>query len=209
MADNSKTIIFKNRLEELMHEKYITKAQFCRDIEISKPTLDKWLNIDNDILPTLANTLRIAEKYNVSIDWLTGNEVAPVNDNVEEDIDIVKKTFEAIMFLDAHYNIELEIFNSSNSIDYSFYNTRLIIKSESISYFVQEYNKIKSILNDSNMADFKGVIWERFLQRFKEYVYSDKYKSIILLNDHTTTYDYEKSELTIVERDEIFGEVPF
>ena len=194
MADNSKTIIFKNRLEELMHEKYITKAQFCRDIEISKPTLDKWLNIDNDILPTLANTLRIAEKYNVSIDWLTGNEVAPVNDNVEEDIDIVKKTFEAIMFLDAHYNIELEIFNSSNSIDYSFYNTRLIIKSESISYFVQEYNKIKSILNDS------PTIFHSLLLN---------YKSIILLNDHTTTYDYEKSELTLVERDEIFGEVPF
>lgn len=202
MIDNSKNIIFKNHLKELMHEKYITKAQFCRDIDVSKPTLDKWLNTDNDILPTLANTLRIAEKYNVSIDWLAGNEVTQESNNDNEDVDIVRKTFEAIEFLDEHYNTTLETTTFTSGFGYDEYHTEITIKDDSITYFVQEYNRIKPILNDSNMVDFKDVIWERFLQKFKEYVYNSEDKSICLLNDYLITFDFEKSELVIVKRGE-------
>lgn len=202
MTDNSKNIIFKNHLKELMHEKYITKAQFCRDIEVSKPTLDKWLNTDNNILPTLANTLRIAEKYNISIDWLAGNDVTQVNNNDNEDVDIVRKTFEAIEFLDEHYNTTLKVTTSTHNFDFAEYHTEITIKDESISYFVQEYNRIKPILNDSNMADFKDVIWERFLQKFKEYVYNSEDKSISLLNNYLVVFDSEKLELIIAKRGE-------
>lgn len=203
MSNDIKANTFKEHLAQLMHEKHITKAQFCRDIEVSKPTLDKWLNTENGILPTLANTLLIAEKYNVSIDWLTGNEVIQVDNKEDEDIDIIQKTFDSIVFLDEHFNINLTqkiILFQSSFTGFETSETKMNIDDYGIAYFVQEYKKIKSVINDPNMFDFKEVIWQRFLKKFEPYIYSDEYKSFFLTDTMGFDYDPNKEELLIVKK---------
>lgn len=63
---------FASRLKELLESNRISKAQFTRDTGVSTPTLDKWLD---GTLPNLSNALLIAEKYNVSLDWLCGTDI--------------------------------------------------------------------------------------------------------------------------------------
>ena len=208
MNDEIKANVFKERLKELMHDKYIKKAQFCRDIGISKPTLDKWLNTDNDILPSLSNTLLIAEKYNVSIDWLTGNEVKQ-NDK-KEDEDIVRKIFEAIIFLDEHLDIEInKNIDIGNQGFNAFTDTRTDVKftQNGVYYFVQEYEKIQKIVNDPDYADYKEGMLNKLFEKFADFHYSKINKSILLPVSREFYYDYDKEELIIIEN-ENFGE-PF
>ena len=200
MSNEIKTNVFKERLKELMHNKYITKAQFCRDIDISKPTLDKWLNTDNDILPTLTNTLLIAEKYNISIDWLSGNKVK--QEDKQEDEDIVRKIFEAIIFLDEHLDIEInkDIDIASQGFNV-FTDTRTNVKFTQIGiyYFVQEYEKIQKIVNDPAYADYKEGMLNKLFEKFADFYYSKEYKCISLAGNLDFDYDYSKEELIISE----------
>ena len=208
MDSRIKTNTFKEHLANLLHEKNISKAQFCRDIGVSKPTLDKWLNIENDILPTLANTLLIAEKYNISIDWLTGNEVK--KDNLEENTDIVRKIFEAIIYLDEHLKIKLEeSFQLGDSGLYSLsiqdnletigkIETKIKIDNLCVTYFVQEYLKIQKILYDPAYADYKKGMLDKLFEKLNNFYYDHELQSIYL-NDENLAFDidYNTDELII------------
>ena len=62
--------IFSDRLKELRTEKGLTQAQFVDGLGITASALSAYeKNLKN---PSISVAKRIAEKYNISIDWLCG-----------------------------------------------------------------------------------------------------------------------------------------
>lgn len=62
--------LFADRLKELRLEKGLTQAQFVEGLGITTSALSAYeKNLKN---PSISVAKRIAEKYNVSIDWLCG-----------------------------------------------------------------------------------------------------------------------------------------
>lgn len=65
--------IFSERLRELRQEKGLTQKEFAESISITASALSAYEN--NSVNPSLLIVKKIAEKYNVSIDWLCGIDV--------------------------------------------------------------------------------------------------------------------------------------
>lgn len=63
---------FKRRLRQLIDENSMSMSAFARFCELDRSTLSQILSPHNYRLPRLENTLLIASKMNVSIDWLIG-----------------------------------------------------------------------------------------------------------------------------------------
>lgn len=97
----------KSRLFELRHKLGLTQEQFSNEVGISKTTISNNENSSNPLRIDIA--LVIAEKYNVSLDWLYGlkeNESTNVLDSFrsffslgEREIFIADKTIPSETFL--------------------------------------------------------------------------------------------------------------
>lgn len=82
--------IFSDRLKELRNEKGLTQAQFVDGLGITASALSAYeKNLKN---PSISVAKRIAEKYNVSIDWLCGlcDEKEQNMSNIKTYSDIIK-----------------------------------------------------------------------------------------------------------------------
>lgn len=62
--------IFLERLEELMREKCMTRNQLLRELGLGKNAFLNWKT--QNTLPHGTTLVKIAEYFDVSIDWLVG-----------------------------------------------------------------------------------------------------------------------------------------
>ena len=61
---------FGERLRYLREEKGVGQVQMARDIDVGKSVISAW-ELDK-CEPTLGNLVRLAEYFDVSLDWLAG-----------------------------------------------------------------------------------------------------------------------------------------
>ncbi len=64
------TVVFARNLRRLIEGRGMTVKDFCIESEIPAATISRYLTGDRE--PKLSYVLRIAEFFNVSIDWLFG-----------------------------------------------------------------------------------------------------------------------------------------
>lgn len=57
-------------LRMLIESRGLTLRDFCADVGIPASTVSRYLNEDRE--PKFSNVIKIAEYFNVSIDWLVG-----------------------------------------------------------------------------------------------------------------------------------------
>lgn len=69
---------FSKRIKELRTSLDLTQSQFAKEIGTTQATLSSYENTDK--MPSIDTLIMIAQKYNVSLDWLCGlqNEQLPV-----------------------------------------------------------------------------------------------------------------------------------
>lgn len=99
--------VFSDRLKELRIEKGLTQAQFVDGLGITASALSAYeKNLKN---PSISVAKRIAEKYNVSIDWLCGLSENKSSDNTFRTYrDIVNALFEIDKYTELILDIEKE-----------------------------------------------------------------------------------------------------
>ena len=66
------TLIFSNRLKELMKDKEINSVMLSKEIKIPRASITNWLICRRS--PQIDALYKIAEYFNVSIDYLLGRE---------------------------------------------------------------------------------------------------------------------------------------
>lgn len=72
--------MFGERLKKILESKNISQMQFAKELGLTPPAINRWCN--NVTQPDYDTLVTIAEKLNVSIDYLLGNDLKDIN--VEE-----------------------------------------------------------------------------------------------------------------------------
>lgn len=94
---DSYTMIFAERIKYLRMGMNMTQAEFSEYLNVSQQTINTWEAAKNT--PKISTLAAIAEKFNVSIDWLFGKELP------KEIIYQIPKGYEAITELYGQLNI--------------------------------------------------------------------------------------------------------
>ena len=126
-----------NRLKELVGddvEKIVQKLNFC-----NKSLVYKWIKDDN--LPTISNLCKLADHFNISIDYLLGR-----TDDYDEITGYYSTTF--------HVRFE-EILKKKNITKYKLFKDLNFSKGLQYSWFTLK--KIPSTENLIKIADYLGV----------------------------------------------------
>ncbi len=58
------------RIFEIILKNKISSKDFAKSIKIDVSTLSKWIN--NEIMPSTNNIIKICEVYNIDANWLLG-----------------------------------------------------------------------------------------------------------------------------------------
>ena len=72
------------RIREVREKTGLNQKEFCAELGIPQSTLSAYET--DRMQPTVASLVNIAEKFNVSLDWLCGLEGANKYDNVPDDL---------------------------------------------------------------------------------------------------------------------------
>ncbi len=106
--------IFADRLKKLRTSLQLTQAQFVNGLGITASALSAYeKNLKN---PSISVAKRIAEKYNVSIDWLCGLSDKKRNTNpvtYADAIDLLADAWDSLMFTVSGGNPSFIIFHDS------------------------------------------------------------------------------------------------
>lgn len=73
-----------NRLKELRESLHISVEEFCKMFEVHRSSVYRYEGTNKNEpreLP-IGLALRVAEKFNVSMDWLVGKDVPKYRDNI-------------------------------------------------------------------------------------------------------------------------------
>ena len=102
--------VFADRLKELRTENGLTQAQFVTGLGITASALSAYeKNLKN---PSISVAKRIAEKYNVSIDWLCGLSEKKTNSNIPQTLaDIL-----TMLFLIDEYS-DIQIYENDDIVE--------------------------------------------------------------------------------------------
>ena len=87
--DNKELSVFAERLRNLRNELGISQTEFVDGIGITASSLSAYEK--NSKIPSIGVVKKIAEKYNVSIDWLCGlSEDKQINQEIKTYSDLFK-----------------------------------------------------------------------------------------------------------------------
>lgn len=143
--------VFADRLKELRIEKGLTQVQFVNDLGITASALSAYeKNLKN---PSISVAKRIAEKYDVSIDWLCG---ISNKKNNEHKIKTYRELFEYLLLLtecDGNFYLEFDKFLGSS----------IVFADISVYCFFKECGKMLGLLKEGTIDQ---DVYDFWLQKF-------------------------------------------
>lgn len=155
--------IFSDRLKELRNEKGLTQAQFVDGLGITASALSAYeKNLKN---PSISVAKRIAEKYNVSIDWLCG---LSDKQNDTEKLETYADVLELLLKIDDALPLEIIKYDTKYGIIFHDRNNEVPFdKLQDIKRNNFQYMGIEELLSSlKNFRDkyYKGIIDDEIYQ---------------------------------------------
>ena len=83
---------FKEKIERLIDKEGISKNEFCERAGISMPALTSWLYKDS--MPTLYNAIKIAQAFNISLDYFRDDLVPDSDKGFRKAMAIIDKFYD-------------------------------------------------------------------------------------------------------------------
>lgn len=159
--------VFADRLKILRLSLEITQKDFAEKIGITASALSSYEN--NLKNPSIAVAKRIAETFDVSIDWLCGltNEM-----NSEDDLktyaDLIRLFLKIQKLEFAPYNFYFKAYRDHNSFkDLTNIETGIFTRDEEMYTIIQNIQKMQSVLNDGTIDQNIYDTWlEGFLEKY-------------------------------------------
>lgn len=123
--------MFADRIELLMAENKLTKAEFANSLSLSRQTISNYLNDKRS--PDSEVLLRIAQKYDVSVDWLLClTDMRKQNRNFQDacvTLGISEKMGETIQkYSKGEYQEAFQIYMDNKEMQNVLYNIDLFIR---------------------------------------------------------------------------------
>ncbi len=174
MADHELQI-FAERLKELRISLNLTQKEFAEELEITASALSAYEK--NNINPSINIAKRIAEKYNVSIDWLCGlSDVKSNKNEMQTCSDIIKALFTIDM---ASCGLQLSSSTEEvTEIGFSGYPeirelhfNNIFFNDYRLNTFLEEWKKMKLLHDNGTIDDDVYKLWiEKTLKKYNEQI---------------------------------------
>ncbi len=156
--------IFSERLKELRSSLKMTQKDFAMELNITASALSSYEK--NNINPSISIAKRIAEKYNVSIDWLCGlSEKRNYNDTINTYGDAIRLLFKLDESLDIAISADFTDAPGFDHIpipyaDLNFGNLKM-------QEFLREWEKMKELHDHCTIDDEVYSLWkEKTLKKY-------------------------------------------
>lgn len=165
--------ILANRIKELRTKFNVTQKEFAAKVGCTAATLSAYENGSKS--PSLEIIKGIAEKCDVSIDWLCG--LSDKENNKENDLsysDIIEMLFTIennldITLIEEEYTVEDIDLNTGYPTPYT--NTYTIIRfnNKTANLFLTDWNKMKNLHDSGSIDDEVYSLWiEKTLLKYKD-----------------------------------------
>lgn len=144
--------IFGERLSQLLHKYNMNNSEFSDYVGISRTSLTGYMKGYSS--PTIEPLIKISQKCNVSIDWLTGN--ITTRNLYTSDIITLLAESDFLKKLDAEKNDE------ESNAEYTFTITTKGEQATHVYDFIQEWKKVQDSLqtiNDDALRDRFYQLW--------------------------------------------------
>lgn len=152
--------VFSRRLRSLIEEKNISKQKLADEIGVSRQAISQYC--DGSTVPNADKLLKIAEYFNVSLDFLVGKTEAKTND----------KDVQFICDYTGLNEVSVRILNEFKRFhDFDFLN--YLIKSSEISIGVDDYKA--TVERDSVFLKHAPIDLNKYFD-IEEYIYSSENK---------------------------------
>ncbi len=157
--------IFAIRIKQIREKMELNQTDFAKFIEIKQQTLSGY---ERSIMkPPLDVARNIAEKCNVSIDWLCGlSEKESYSDNIETYGDAIRLLLKLEISLDIcicseYINSDIDGFNRLSTISFG---------NDKMKDFLFEWDKMKELHDKDTIDDDVYNLWiEKTLKKFDEF----------------------------------------
>lgn len=156
--------MFANRLKELRLSLNMTQSQFVKNLGITASALSAYeKNLKN---PSIGIAKKIAEEYNVSIDWLCGlSDKMHIDSNLSTIGDIAKLLFQLDEGVDIDINLNINSFDGIMP-EYTECNS-IVFFDKRICDFLNEWQKMKTIHDSNTIDDELYSLWvEKTLKKY-------------------------------------------
>lgn len=153
--------VLGQRLKELRKINQINQVDFSESVSITQASLSAYET--GSKCPTLDVLLRIANKYNVSLDWLCGNTERKCIKSGADIIDIYLE-LESIYGL----NFDFVFSPKKHTVSTHPFSGELLFTGEIFSDFINEYKKLEKQLASLNDAEIKKNYMEMWLEKEKK-----------------------------------------
>lgn len=154
--------IFSQRLRELRTSLGMTQKDFAKELGITASALSSYEK--NNINPSISIARRIAENYNVSIDWLCGlSEKRNYNDTIETYGDAIRLLLKLDEKLDIAVSTGLTDIPSFDCVPYA----ELSFGNFKMQEFLREWEKMKELHDQCTIDDEVYSLWaEKTLKKY-------------------------------------------
>lgn len=157
--------IFADKLKELRLSLGLTQAEFVEKLGITASALSAYEK--NQKNPSISIVKKIAEQYNVSIDWLCGlTNKKHVNNIISTVSDIVK----LLLQIEKNTCIEDIVCYISDNLPFFCEYNAIVFADEHICDFLKEWHEIKKLHDNNTIDDELYSLWvEKTLNKYKQY----------------------------------------
>lgn len=164
--------IFADRLKELRTSLNLTQAQFVEDLGFTPSALSAYeKNLKN---PSISVAKQIAEKYNVSIDWLCG---LSEQRNIENECSTYSDIINIFVALERYLEFELKDITPSDGFDGFEYIPRyqMTIFDEKLGDFFKEWEKMRKLYIEKTIDYDLYRLWlDREIKKYNDFKVYDQ-----------------------------------
>lgn len=147
---------FSKRLKDLRTSVKLTQAEFAKEIGTTQATLSSYENSDK--LPPVDILISIAQKYNVSLDWLCGLQSEQVFPTVTTYSDIIRLLSALGNTENLKAGISIAYINEADSFE-SHDEARISIDDEIIVKFFEEWTGVLALCKKSPSGKKLYDVW--------------------------------------------------
>lgn len=165
---------FSLRLKELRQKLKLTQKEFTKDLSITPATLSAYEKGTTN--PSIYAITEIAEKYNISVDWLLGLSDKSTNkSSLETYADLINFLVE-IPKTGMHIIIDSYLKGCDEFGEYeeNIYGIYFKTKNEAFRRFFEDYDKMNNLYEQGSIDEDVYNLWiEKTLNKFKDMVIMD------------------------------------
>ena len=142
------------RINELRKEKSLTLRQLAKDLDISYSSLNKYEREDQQ--PSFGTLIKIADYFNVSVDYLLGNSDGRIISD-QELYDRLGLTDDAIFHLEQLCNLATENEHNKNLL-------------KNVNILLSDYETLNAISNylNSSLKDYQYAVVKSYVSQYGE-----------------------------------------